>query len=476
MRRISSALGLLTALLAFEAGGAAEPALPFSKDLDGTLSAARAGNRPVVVVFVAAWCPHCRDMRRNALASPLLTARAEDFFWVMVDVDRSVEAARRYRVDAVPTIDVLDPRGRTLSRLGGALDPAEIDRWLTEVRAAWKSGRSPAPATVASPGPDTTLVPTPDGYRGRSICFSHVGYGPLALGSQSAFQALRLGMRPRTPSTLTRGQVEARQSATWVNFWAQGPGYFIDHEMLQLNAGVAYGLTRGLEVDVILEERARFGGAMDGFIQGFHDVFGIDQNGRDLVPKGAFTFDVDPPGDRPAVAVNPRDRGTFSRSLAVALQHNVTCGTRRLPAFSYAATARVETEDDDLGGGGRLDLGASIALARRVGSVHLYGTLGHVWFGSDRFFGLKLKDTQWSGMFAVEWRYLARQSLIVQYLVTEGLIPDFTPFSDPSNEVTIGWKWELVERGVLEVGLIENVVSQDNSPDFGLRLGFSRRF
>ena len=58
----------------------------------------------------------------------------------------------------------------------------------------------------------------------------------------------------------------------------------------------------------------------------------------------------------------------------------------------------------------------------------------------------------------------------------EGVVEDFAPFSDPSNELTLGWKWEVVHNGVLEVGLIENIVSFDNSPDFGLHVGYSHRF
>jgi hypothetical protein len=79
-------------------------------------------------------------------------------------------------------------------------------------------------------------------------------------------------------------------------------------------------------------------------------------------------------------------------------------------------------------------------------------------------------------LLAAEWRFFARQSLLLQLLTTEGLVDDFGPFSDNSNEFTVGYKWELRSRGILEVGLIENIVSFDNSPDFGIHLGYSQRF
>ncbi len=77
---------------------------------------------------------------------------------------------------------------------------------------------------------------------------------------------------------------------------------------------------------------------------------------------------------------------------------------------------------------------------------------------------------------AVEWRYGLRQSMVVQYLVTEGLIDDLGALSELSHEITLGWKRELHPRTVLEIGMIENVYEFDNTPDFGFQFSIARRF
>jgi hypothetical protein len=64
----------------------------------------------------------------------------------------------------------------------------------------------------------------------------------------------------------------------------------------------------------------------------------------------------------------------------------------------------------------------------------------------------------------------------VQYLLSEGVAQDLADFSEPSNEVTFGLKLEVAPMTVLELGLIENVVTSDNSPDFGLHAGLLWRF
>ena len=49
-------------------------------------------------------------------------------------------------------------------------------------------------------------------------------------------------------------------------------------------------------------------------------------------------------------------------------------------------------------------------------------------------------------------------------------------YRDPTVEVTLGAKWEFLAGTVAELGLIENVLFFDNSPDFGIHFGVSRRF
>jgi len=461
-------------LLPDPAHGARRTQLPFVSDLDEARATARAEGKPLVVSFVAAWCPLCARLRREAFADPGLLSLRENFVWVLVDIDRDPSLARSFGVSAVPDTWLLDPHGAERGRIVGAIEPAALYEVLVDFL---RRPPGAEPTRVYRQGARTELTWSPEGYRSRSSCFSHVGYGPLRLPSQSPFQSLRLGLSPRTPSTLATGEWEARAAATWVNIWSNGDEYFLDYEMLRSAASIGYGLSDRLQVDLEIETRSRFGGIMDGFVQGFHDVFGIDQNGRDEVGKGEFTFDLAPGAGKPEILLDEDDRGVFARSAALTFQQNLTCGTTILPAVALAVTARTDTSPtSDLQGGGSLDFGAALALSRRGGPLYLYGTFGHTWFGSERFRGLRLENHQYTLLGALEWRFALRQSLLLQYLYTEGAIEDFGPFSDPSNEITLGWKWEVRDNWILEAGLIENLISFDNSPDFGIHAGISRRF
>jgi hypothetical protein len=339
------------------------------------------------------------------------------------------------------------------------------------------------PTRTVEPAAEPALLPPvsqePQAFRGylrESPQYTNIGYGPLHLTSQSPFQSLRLGITPRPPTSIRRGQFELRAGSTWANVWSQGDGYFLDYEMLQTSVSVAYGMTERVELELELENRSRFGGELDSLSHWFHDTMGIRQNGRDEVPKDQFTFELTPEGSD-TIALSRSDKGVFSQSALLTVQHNTTLGNGWLPALSYAVTARFDAGGaDELVGVGNWDVGLSVAVARRFGNFYAYGTLGAARFASDEFRGLKLRRTQVSLLGAVEWRYFDRQSLLFQYLVSEGQVHDFDPFSEPSHELTLGWKWEALPGSIVEFGLIENAVGFDNTPDVGFQLGFSQRF
>lgn len=459
-----------------------ESGIEFDQGLERALQRAATENKPVVAFFQAVWCPVCTRMKRETLRAAELADVADRYIWVSIDIDRKLSTAREHDVVATPTILLFDSTGVSRARLQGMQSAPQLRDNLEQFLAGLEQ---PAGETIdiTTQGAASDLTWTPRGYRSNAICFSNVGYGPLALYAQSPFQSLRLAMRPRTPSTLGRGQLQLRGTATWVNVWnvdefdlpEEEREFFLDTEMLQVALSLAYGITDTVEIEGELQDRSRFGGTMDGFIEGFHNVFGIDQSGRDQHPRDSFDVQLRPEG-QPAVLLDDDDRGSYTRSVQATIQHNVTCGTARLPAFSYSFTARYDTLDVDLTGGNPWDFGASVAASRRFGKVYLYATLGYGVFGRSTFRGIELEDSQFSWMLAVEWRFAARLSLLVQYLWTEGVIEDFGPFSAASNEITLGLKWEVHRKGTLEVGLIENIIEFDNSPDFGFHVGYTQRF
>jgi hypothetical protein len=313
-------------------------------------------------------------------------------------------------------------------------------------------------------------------HRDINYCIGEVGFGPLKLLSQSPFQSLRLGMTPLAPSTISRDEWEIFLSGTLANIWANTEDeYFLDYETINTQASLAYGITNTLKIEIAYEERRIFGGFFDSFITEFHDAFGLDQDGRDEMPYGDVNIAIwDDEGHLMAAR---DDGGIVSRGLKMTFQHNVSCGSKLLPAFSYSLQIRQELEEaGPLDRDKAMDFGVSLAASKRLSDVYLYLTGGYFIYGADKAGEIKLRKNQKSGLLAVEWRYETNRSLLVQMLVSEGQAIDLGSFSDYSYEITLGWKWEMIRSYVVELGIIENVIIYDNSPDLGVHLGMSHRF
>lgn len=223
-----------------------DSAIPFVSDLEQALETAKAGEKPVYLAFGATWCPVCRQLKEKTLLEPPMQALADGFVWVFIDIDRNITLARTWGVKAVPTIFLLDPAGNARRKIIGGAEAdqlaATLKEFLDDLDTETAAGE-PVPVQTFR---NSALTETPSGFRGKSVCFSNVGYGPLSVRSQSPFQSLRLGILPRTPSTLARGEHQVRVGATWVNQWANDGGrfdpangvlgpYVLDYESLDAN-------------------------------------------------------------------------------------------------------------------------------------------------------------------------------------------------------------------------------------------------
>jgi hypothetical protein len=322
-------------------------------------------------------------------------------------------------------------------------------------------------------------LPSESEFISSGICIESVGYGPLTLSSQSPVQVLRPTLLPYTPSTILEGDMEFIASAAWTNLWARkrDGSYIVDLEQLRLGVVGRYGLTDRLNVQLEVPFLIRGGGFMDGMIEGFHDTFGIRQAGRDDFSRNEFRVEIEAePGSRRAMDREAARAGIMDTVLG--LQYNVTCGTEWLPAIGIGVSLKIPTgSDGGLRGSPGFDPGVNIAVSRRfVGWLYGYLNLGFAYYGNDDVLGLELRPYQASALAALEFRATDNLAILVQILGNTAGAKDFHEFSKPTTEITLGAKWEIDRLTVLELGLIENLFIFENSPDFGVHFGVTRRF
>lgn len=99
------------------------------------LSKAEKEGKPVVLVFSAAWCPPCQQMKKNVYPSAEVTPMHDKFVWAYLDVDEgdNSRAAEKFSVSGIPHVEFLDASGKSLGKQVGGVTPAAFASLLKDV-------------------------------------------------------------------------------------------------------------------------------------------------------------------------------------------------------------------------------------------------------------------------------------------------------------------------------------------------------
>ncbi len=89
-------------------------------------------NRPLLVIFRAAWCHWCAEFAQGTLIDRRLVGISREFICVMVDADRHVADCRRCGVKEFPTVVVLTPEGSECRRWTGCPSADELVSAMTD--------------------------------------------------------------------------------------------------------------------------------------------------------------------------------------------------------------------------------------------------------------------------------------------------------------------------------------------------------
>jgi len=295
--------------------------------------------------------------------------------------------------------------------------------------------------------------------------------GPLNIRSLSPGQALRLAPLPGSPYGLPAGETELQFNIAAASVFLQSPDvYLLDFNFTDTRLAVNHGFDYGWSVELSFNDRRIRNLNLDTIVETFHDVFGIEQNGRDVnlnqthieIPQYAASF-----GDE----LN----GVFSQTIGLSIQKVLIDKSVEWPAVAIVLNTSMETLSDGMIEKGAFDYGVQLTMAQKQSSGYMFGNVSYTHFGSDETLGLiPLAEKQFSGMLGYEFTVDRDEAFIVQYLFSEGVLLDLGALDDVSHEIHLGYKWRT-ERNIIEVGLVENIVNFDNGPDVAFTFGVTHR-
>jgi thiol:disulfide interchange protein DsbD len=151
---LAAAVGLGAAgaasLLGWTPGVSGRPVSAFRQADADEVRAARASGRPVVLDFWASYCAICKQIEKTMLTLPDVRQALEGVHALKVDVERSPELAREFRVPGVPMFVFIDANGKERAdlRCGAPASPADLKERVEKL----KSGRLDAAPPLTPEG------------------------------------------------------------------------------------------------------------------------------------------------------------------------------------------------------------------------------------------------------------------------------------------------------------------------------------
>ena len=112
----------------------------------------------------------------------------------------------------------------------------------------------------------------------------NLGLGSLSLRTTSPGQSLRFTLPGIIPGQIKPGWGFQMGTST-SNVWLNEAEFLLDFEIFDTHVGASYGFNKSLGIGVFFDQRIYYGGVLDSSIEGFHKLFGLEQDGRDEWPQ-----------------------------------------------------------------------------------------------------------------------------------------------------------------------------------------------
>jgi hypothetical protein len=309
---------------------------------------------------------------------------------------------------------------------------------------------------------------------------------PMRVRNQHPAQLTAIHGDPRPARPAAPGGLEADVRLDWTSLWTQpGTGsdeIVLDGEIVRAELDLRMGLGEGIDLEVGIPILHPTSGCLDGFIEGWHDFFGLPDGERNEFPRNRF--DV--------AARRARGNGEFEDAYRLD-EDGLHLGD--IPVFLAWFPVRRDgtglalgirggiefpTGDESRGfGNGGFDASLGFVSGWDGRGFSLFAWGNHAWVArpeTARDAGLDTPNIESLGV-GGEIALLDRLSALVQVEWERSLLRELDDSHAGKDQamVAFGGRYRFARSASIEFGVMEDLVAEV-SPDITLHLALSLAF
>jgi hypothetical protein len=249
--------------------------------------------------------------------------------------------------------------------------------------------------------------------------------------------------------------------------------FTIDAESQDVRLRLEYAFAKNWAGLVEIPWRHLSGGTLDGFIENWHDLFGLPNGARDHMPDDRLLIEYQE-GDEIQLQID--DSASGIADVPVSLGYQIQATDRS--ALSTWLTVDIPVGDSSgLLGSGATDVALSIAGQTQLAEHwQVFGQADAVWLGQGDILPQYQESFAWAGLAGVSWNAWRRLDLTVQVYANSRVFDvSINGLSGDAVVLTYGGTWRTPGGWRFDLGMNEDI-EVDASPDmtfyFAVQHGF----
>ncbi|MEZ5989595.1 MAG: DUF3187 family protein [Planctomycetota bacterium] len=300
---------------------------------------------------------------------------------------------------------------------------------------------------------------------------------PLSMRDQHPVELTALYPKPRPFRIQEPGPHVLGLDTDWTNLWLLDESLpndlSIDGELVRIELRLGWGLGHDMDLEVGIPLVYASGGAMDGLIEAWHDVFNLAQSGRTRYPRDLYDISFQTTTESgPSQGYGLEEDRVGLGDVPVHLAWAPFRGEWNLCA---RGSVELPTGSESRGfGNGGFDWGLSVQGAWHQGPLAVFLWGGWTWIATpDRAGagGFAYADRPFLGG-GFEWAFLERTSVLLQAEVHRSVLDELDdPHANRDQAILMGgFRHRFSDDLALDLGIGENVHA-DLVPDVTLHVG-----